>query len=106
MIAYVDENGNFTDTPPDDSMKTEIDVESIEISVPKKVHVEEDPIKTGRVEFFNHEKGFGFIKEDNTPEKHFVHVHGLIDQIDEGDKVQYELEPGLKGLNAVRVKKI
>ncbi len=104
MIAYVDENGMIVDTPPDMTKKEKINAESIEISVPKKA--EEDPIKKGRVEFFNHDKGYGFIKETETQEKYFVHVNGLVDQIKEGDKVLFELEKGLKGMNAVRVKKV
>ncbi|MGQ1784022.1 MULTISPECIES: cold-shock protein [unclassified Saccharicrinis] len=105
MIAYVDENGMITDTPPDLTKKTKIKAENIEISVPKKEDIEE-PIRTGRVEFFNHDKGYGFIKDLDTQEKFFVHVNGLIDEIVEGNKVNFELEKGLKGMNAVRVKKI
>lgn len=105
MIAYVDENGNIVDTPPDLTKKTKIDAESIEISIPKKEDIE-DPIRTGRVEFFNDSKGYGFIKDLDSQEKFFVHVNGLIDEIKEGNKVNFELERGLKGMNAVRVKKI
>ena len=105
MIAYVDENGMITDTPPDLTKKTKIKAENIEISVPKKEDIEE-PIRTGRVEFFNLDKGYGFIKDLDTQEKFFVHVNGLIDEIVEGNKVNFELEKGLKGMNAVRVKKI
>ncbi|MDA9262116.1 cold shock domain-containing protein, partial [Flavobacteriales bacterium] len=54
----------------------------------------------------NDEKGFGFIKEDETNEKYFVHVSSLSEEVVENDKVQFELEQGMKGLNAVRVKKI
>jgi len=107
MLAYVDEFGNITDTPPDPmKKKVVIDASSIELGVPKREKIEEDPIKKGRVEFFNTEKGFGFIKEDDSHEKHFVHINGCIDEIGENDKVSYELEQGMKGLNAVRVKKI
>ncbi|KAA1246967.1 cold-shock protein [Aquimarina sp. RZ0] len=106
MIAYVDENGHLTDTPPDPSKKKKIKAENIEIGIPKKEHIEEDPIKKGKVAFFNDSKGYGFITEQETQEKYFVHVNGLIDEIREGDKVQFELEMGMKGLNAVRVKKI
>lgn len=105
MIAYVDENGNLVDTPPDLTKKTKIDAGSIEISIPKKEDIE-DPIRTGRVEFFNDSKGYGFIKDLDSQEKFFVHVNGLIDEIKEGNKVNFELERGLKGMNAVRVKKI
>ena len=106
MLAYVDEFGNISDTPPDPENKVEIDIDDIEISVPKKERVEEDPIKTGKVDFFNTEKGFGFIKETGTNQSFFVHVKGLIDEIKENDKVSFELEKGLKGWNAVRVTKI
>jgi CspA family cold shock protein len=58
----------------------------------------------GTVKFYNSEKGFGFIKPDDSSEDVFVHTTGLIDQIQENDKVTYELERGKKGMNAVRVK--
>ncbi len=57
----------------------------------------------GTVKFFNDAKGFGFISEDNGKE-HFVHVTGLIDEIREGDEVEFDLQEGRKGLNAVNVK--
>ncbi len=59
----------------------------------------------GTVKFFNETKGFGFISEDGGNE-HFVHISGLIDEIREGDQVEFELENGKKGMNAVRVKVI
>jgi cold shock CspA family protein len=106
MIAYVDEFGNLTDTPPDPTKKkVKIDASSIVLGIPKKEEVYVDPIKKGKVEFFNDSKGFGFIKEQDTQEKYFVHVNGLIDRVAEGDKVTFELEQGMKGMNAVRVKK-
>ncbi len=108
-FAYVDEYGNLTDTPPDPSRKIEVDAESIEIGIPKKEDSEEEefsPNREGKVSYFDHSKGFGFIIDDQTQEKHFVHVSGLIDEIDENDKVTYELERGQKGMNAVRVKKL
>ena len=58
----------------------------------------------GKVKFFNEAKGFGFISEDESGKEHFVHVSGLIDEIREGDEVEFELEEGKKGLNAVNVK--
>jgi CspA family cold shock protein len=60
----------------------------------------------GTVKFFNESKGFGFIKEDDTNKEHFVHVSGLIDEINEGDEVEFELQEGKKGLNAVNVRVI
>ena len=58
----------------------------------------------GTVKFFNRSKGFGFITEEGTNKEHFVHVSGLIDEINEGDVVEFELKEGKKGLNAVNVK--
>ncbi len=58
----------------------------------------------GTVKFFNESKGFGFIVEDESGKEHFVHVTGLIDEIKEGDEVEFELKEGKKGLNAVDVK--
>ncbi len=63
-------------------------------------------MKNGTVKFFNESKGFGFITEDDSEKEHFVHISGLIDQIKEGDTVEFELQEGKKGLNAVNVKVI
>lgn len=105
-FAYVDHNGHLTDTPPDPSKKIQIDAESIEISIPKSVPGDEeefDPIRKGSVSFFDSSKGFGFIIDAENSEKYFCHVSGLIDQITENDKVSFELEKGMKGMNAVKV---
>ena len=58
----------------------------------------------GTVKFFNSEKGFGFIKHDDSNKETFVHVSGLVNDIKEGDKVEYDLQEGKKGMNAVNVK--
>jgi cold shock CspA family protein len=106
QFAYVDHNGNLTDTPPDPSMKVKVEAESIELGIPKKEErEEEDPTRKGKVSFFDSSKGFGFIIDAENQEKYFVHVSGLLEDIQENDKVQYELERGQKGMNAVRVKK-
>ncbi|SOE19722.1 cold-shock DNA-binding protein family [Spirosomataceae bacterium TFI 002] len=60
----------------------------------------------GTVKFFNETKGFGFISEEGNDKDHFVHISGLIDDIREGDEVEFELKEGKKGLNAVNVKVI
>lgn len=61
-------------------------------------------MSTGTVKFFNETKGFGFIIEEGTNNEHFVHVSGLIDEVKEGDNVEFELQEGRKGMNAVNVK--
>jgi len=63
-------------------------------------------MNTGTVKFFNDTKGFGFITEDDSNQEHFVHVSGLIDEIREGDRVEFELKEGKKGMNAVNVRVI
>ena len=61
-------------------------------------------MKNGTVKFFNESKGFGFIVDDESNNEYFVHISGLIDEIHEGDAVEFELKEGKKGLNAVNVK--
>ncbi|HSR60569.1 MAG TPA: cold shock domain-containing protein [Robiginitalea sp.] len=61
-------------------------------------------MSSGTVKFFNQSKGYGFITEDGSQKDHFVHVTGLIDEIREGDVVEFELQQGKKGLNAVNVR--
>lgn len=63
-------------------------------------------MKKGTVKFFNGSKGFGFVVDDETQNEYFVHVSGLIDEINEGDTVEFDLKEGRKGLNAVDVKVI
>ena len=60
----------------------------------------------GTVKFFNETKGFGFINEEEANQEHFVHVTGLIDEVREGDAVEFELKEGKKGLNAINVRVI
>ena len=63
-------------------------------------------MNTGTVKFFNDAKGFGFITEEGSDKEHFVHISGLVDEIREGDEVEFELTQGKKGLNAVDVRVI
>lgn len=105
MIAYVDENGQITSTPPDPDKKTEIELEDIEISTPKFDESQRpDPVRKGIVIFFNDSKGFGFIKDKETQDKVFVHINNLEEEIKEGNVVSYEVEMGHKGPTAVKVK--
>jgi CspA family cold shock protein len=62
-------------------------------------------MKTGKVKFFNATKGFGFIKDDSSGEEVFVHSSGLQDKIQENDSVEFEVQQGKKGLNAVNVRR-
>lgn len=103
MIAYVDEEGRITSTPPvNDVKKEKIKLEEILISTPKK-EKEIPVIHRGRIEFFNTAKGFGFIKTLSGTEKYFFHVNNVLTEIAENDIVTYELERGPKGMNAIDI---
>ena len=107
MMAYIDENGNISSTPPDPTKKKKFNLDDIQIGVAKQV-ASDEPVgpRKGSVTFFNESKGYGFIKDQDTQESIFVHINGLVDPIKENDKVTFEVEQGQKGPNAVSVKKI
>jgi len=106
MMAYIDEEGNISATPPDPRKKKVFNAEDMQIGAPKHVPGEEgDTIRTGIVSFFNEAKGFGFIKDLQTAESVFIHINQLTERISEGQRVIFEVEQGPKGLNAVNVKK-
>jgi cold shock CspA family protein len=106
MMAYIDEDGNISSTPPDPRKKKVFNAEDMQIGAPKHVPGEEgDAIRTGIVSFFNEAKGFGFIKDLQTAESVFIHVNQLTERISEGQRVIFEVEQGPKGLNAINVKK-
>lgn len=102
MIAYVDENGMIVDTPPDPVGRKSIDIEDIAVSTPKKEEIEDVPLM-GFVEYFNPDKGYGFIKQDGGMFKYFFHISNAPASIKEGNKVTFELERGQKGMNAVNI---
>jgi cold shock CspA family protein len=101
MIAYVDENGVITDTPPDPNKRQEVDLNNISVSTPKKEEVEEE--LKGHVEHFNSDKGYGFIKSLSGTDKYFFHISNAPANIAEGNVVTFELERGEKGMNAVNI---
>ena len=105
MIAYLDENGNLSSTPPDPRKKVEVKLEDIQIGVPEYVPpTEEELTRKGKVTFFNNEKGFGFIKDMQSQQSLFVHANNLTAPIKENDKVSFEIEMGQRGPMAVNVK--
>ncbi len=104
MMVYLDENGNFTDTPPDpNAKKKEIKAKDIQIVTPKTAAEDLTAERRGKVAFFNDAKGYGFIDQNETQERYFVHMNGLTEAVREGDKVRFQLEKGPKGLNAIQV---
>jgi cold shock CspA family protein len=105
MLAWVDEFGNITSTPPDPNAKrTEIKVEDIKLGVPTREDAEEVVLE-GVVTFFDTSKGFGFIKNSSSKDSYFTHVNDHLESIKEGDVVTFSIVRGQKGLNAVEVKK-
>lgn len=105
MIAYVDEFGNITSTPPDpDRKKEEIDPESIEVSVTRKEFEEKDSDRKGSVTFFNESKGYGFIKDLANGQSIFMHANNILEPVKEGNIVTFKTEKGQKGLMAIYVK--
>jgi CspA family cold shock protein len=64
----------------------------------------------GTVKWFNSKKGFGFIEREDKEKDAFVHASAVKDAglrfLNEGDKIEFELEDGPKGPSAVNLKKI
>ena len=106
MMAYVDEHGNLSSTPPDPKKKIEINHEDIQLDIAKRMQEESESFRKGIVSFFNEAKGYGFIQDTKTKESIFVHINQLSEPIKERDKVNFETERGPKGLTAVNVKKV
>jgi cold shock CspA family protein len=105
MMAYIDEYGNITSTPPDPSRKLKINAEDIQIGVAKQEDLPHDTVRNGVVSFFNESKGYGFIKDLQTQESIFVHINALTEPLKENNMVTFETEQGQKGLSAIKVKK-
>ena len=102
MIAYVDEFGRISSTPP--PQRLPVDLDSIEISVTRQTANEEPEIKTGTVFSFDEAKGYGFIKDSNSNDSIFVHSSALTTPIKAGNKVTFDIEKGDRGFYAVNVK--
>jgi cold shock CspA family protein len=98
---YVDEDGNLTPEKPDPNKRRKIRQEDIELGVPKRES--EDPIRKGKVSYFDDSKGFGFIIDRETDQRIFVHINSLREPIKVNDKVTFEIENGQKGPMAVNV---
>ncbi len=64
-------------------------------------------MNTGIVKFFNEAKGFGFITDDASKQDIFVHITGLNGgQVQQNDRVEFEIQEGRKGMNAVNVRRV
>ncbi len=101
MIMYVDEDGHLTSEKPDPTKRKKVKKEDIELGVPKREKV--DPIRKGKVSYFDDAKGFGFIIDRESDERIFVHINSLEEPVKVNDKVTFEIEKGQKGPVAVNV---
>jgi cold shock CspA family protein len=106
MLAYIDENGNLSATPPDPKKMRVIDHETIQLGAAPIVASTEDVVRTGVITSFFESKGFGFIKDAKNGDSVFVHINNISEPVREGDKVSFELEQTPKGQSAKGVKKI
>jgi len=104
MLAYVDENGNLSDTPPDPTKKKEIKAEDILLGARAIDNSDEEGERRGKINFFNEEKGYGFITDSKSHDSIFVHINQIEEPVKQGFKVTFEIEMGPKGPNAVNVK--
>ena len=104
MLSYVDENGNLTSTPPDpDKKKKEIKAEDIILGATPVDKTPVEKVRKGHINFFNDEKGYGFITDAVSKESIFVHINNTSGQLQKNDKVTFEIEMGPKGPSAVKV---
>ena len=105
MLAYVDENGNITNTPPDPTKKRKISESEVSLeSANKGGTISLHERRSGRVTFFNTSKGFGFIQDDESKENVFVHMKSVEGTIKENDLVTFEVGKSFKGLAAMQVR--
>ncbi len=106
MMVYIDEDGNFTSTPQDPKNRKEISHHEIELDIRKKqAAAEEDARRNGIVTMFNHEKGYGFIRDLASQKSVFVHINSVNGELKEKDHVSFDLQRTLKGDSAVNVQK-
>ncbi len=108
MMAYVDENGNLSDTPPDPKKAHKVAADDIVIAIPKATPADPEALLTGIISYFDPAKGYGFVINEQTQERLFVHVTGLAQpntELSMGDKVSYIATRSDRGMQAVSVTK-
>jgi cold shock CspA family protein len=105
MIAYVDEFGVISATPPDPNKKTVVIAENIELDIARN-NPENTPdyVRKGVVTLFNESKGYGFIRDLETRVSIFVHANNLLEPVKENNIVTFETGKGPKGPTALKVK--
>src|SRR5690349_6893875 len=107
MIAYVDENGNLSSTPPDQTKKKVINEADINLESRNQGGNATPPyVRQGMIKMFDASRGFGFIKDSQSQEEYFFHINSAEYEVAQGDTVKFDIEQGPKGMNAVRVTKL
>lgn len=106
QLAYVDEDGNISSTPPDPTKKRIVKVEDMITGSRNNEAQNSLLIRKGKVTFFNTSKGYGFIKDTQSGQSIFVHNNALLTPIKENDIVTFETIKDLKGVSAIKVKVI
>ncbi|RYE26487.1 MAG: cold shock domain-containing protein [Sphingobacteriales bacterium] len=107
MMVYLDEDGNFVDTPPDMSKRKEINAADISLEVSRPRSEDEMIVeRKGQITYFNEGKGYGFITDAKSKENVFMHVNNLLTPVKERDHVTFETERTPRGLSAIKVKKV
>ena len=95
MMAYVDENGNLSSTPPGAPGQKTLNTTTTK-----------DSARKGTLTSFNDAKGYGFITDLMTKESIFVHASSFKQLIQKNDAVSFEIERNAKGASAVNVRKL
>ncbi|WP_018629105.1 cold-shock protein [Niabella aurantiaca] len=101
MLAYVDEYGNLSETPPDKKARTNDYIPPV-VANSRALNAVNEPRK-GVITFFDSKKGYGFIRDTDTRESIFVHVNASPIELKENLKVAFDVQKGPKGLVAVNV---
>ncbi len=105
MLAYVDENGNLTSKPPDQSRKKIIKEADIDLSSRNKGGLNTVQTRLGFIKFFDSAKGYGFIRDKETQEEFFFHFSAADFEVAQSAAVTFETESSPRGTNAVRISK-
>lgn len=104
MMAYIDENGNISNTPPDASKMISIRAEDIPVDGVKGVFKDNSSTRKGKITYFNKDKGYGFINDLKSQQRVFVHINNFTEPLDENAEVLFEIEASPKGAVAVNVR--
>lgn len=105
MIAYVDEFGKISSTPPDADKRIPVSAETIELTATRnKPENKQGFLRKGVITYFSQAKNFGFIRDLDSGERVFLHSSNLLEPVEENSIVEYEMGKGPRGASANKVK--